>query len=58
LARAAGLLAGRRGRVDPVTDADATAARRALDAALEDPARLDVAPLTALPAAALDETMR
>jgi hypothetical protein len=41
-----------------VTDADATAARRALDAALDDPARLDVAPLTALAPAALDDTLR
>jgi hypothetical protein len=41
-----------------VTDADATAARRALDAALDDPARLDVAPLTALAAGALDDTLR
>ena len=42
-------------------DADATAARHALDAAVGDPARLDAAPLTALAAAApdaLDATLR
>lgn len=42
-------------------DADATAARSALDAAVADPARLDTAPLTALAAAdaaALDTTLR
>ena len=42
-------------------DADATAARLALDAAVADPARLDVVPLTALAAAApeaLDATLR
>jgi len=42
-------------------DADATAARRALDAAVADPARLDTAPLTALAAAdagALDAALR
>jgi hypothetical protein len=41
-----------------MTDPDATAARRALDAALNDPARLDAAFLTALPPAALDDTLR
>jgi hypothetical protein len=41
-----------------VTDADATAARWALDAALDDPARLDVAPLTALAPTDLDSTLR
>jgi hypothetical protein len=42
-------------------DADAAACRRALDAALADPARLDPAPLAALGAAApdvLDDTLR
>jgi hypothetical protein len=42
-------------------DADVTAARHALDAAVADPARLDTAPLTALAAAdpgALDATLR
>src|SRR5262245_9577753 len=41
-----------------MTDADPTAARRALDAALENPAQLDVAPLTALEPDALDDTLR
>ena len=41
-----------------MTDPDATAARRALDAALADPARLDAAPLTALAPATLDDTLR
>jgi hypothetical protein len=41
-----------------MTDADPTAARQALDAALENPARLDVAPLTALAPDALDDTLR
>ena len=42
-------------------DADATAARRALDAAVDDPARVDSAPLSALAATApdaLDATLR
>ena len=39
-------------------DADVTAARRALDAAIADPARLDTAPLAALDADALDATLR
>ena len=41
-----------------MTDPDASAARRALDAALHDPARLDAAPLTALAPAHLDDTLR
>ena len=41
-----------------MTDPDPTAARRALDAAIDDPARLDAAPLTALAPAALDDTLR
>jgi hypothetical protein len=41
-----------------VTDPDTTAARRALDAALDDPARLDVAPLAALASDDLDDTLR
>ena len=39
-------------------DPDATAARRALDAAVADPARLDTAPLTALDTDTLDATLR
>lgn len=39
-------------------DVDVTAARRALDAAVGHPARLDVAPLAALGAEALDATLR
>src|SRR5262245_36551840 len=41
-----------------MTDADTTAARRALDASLGDPARLDVAPLAALAPDDLDDTLR
>ena len=39
-------------------DDHVSAARRALDAAIADPARLDAAPLTALDAGALDATLR
>ncbi len=38
--------------------AEPAAARRALDAALADPARLDATPLAALPAAAVDDALR
>ncbi len=39
-------------------NAEPDAARRALDAALADPARLEAAPLAALPAAAVDDALR